>query len=160
MVEWLNWVLAIEILNLILLIYRYGWVTQLGSCHNNSLLLKKNPKNKQTKKTNKNKQKISKTPLPGCKSWRKKFEHWILTNLWITCISLDLAFIFYLFHWTMLKQNIVQIFVYHSIINWTPLEGIECQIIILKWFGYCKSLYWQKLLFSAISPFFDTAILT
>ena len=28
--------------------------------------------------------KISETPLPGCMSWRKKFEHWILINLWIT----------------------------------------------------------------------------
>ena len=37
-------------------------------------LFLKTKKNKNTKKnTNK---KISKTPLPGCKSWRKKFEHW------------------------------------------------------------------------------------
>ena len=41
---------------------------------------KKNKKQKKKKKKKKKKilktqKKISKTPMPGCKSWRKKFEH-------------------------------------------------------------------------------------
>ena len=87
------------------------WVTQLGSRHiffiHSYILsfsccffyhLKKQNKKKTTKKQqkknkkkNKTKQRNkqnSKTPMPGCKSWRKKFEHCIRQqgqHLWVAC---------------------------------------------------------------------------